>query len=156
YPDAKQVLLRRNHRSGQRILDDAHRLIRANDPWRLEAQRGWDKRLLAQRIDPATQLPVMGRVEHHAFATGRDEAEWVAGEIAGALEAGVARARDVAVLARAHGDLDPIAIALQSRGIRFRRVGTRGLYAREEILLCLNALRAVADPDGGASHPVLG
>src|SRR6185436_16496567 len=40
--------------------------------------------------------------------------------------------------------------------VRFRRVGMRGLYARPEVLLCLNALRAVADPDGGASHPVLG
>jgi len=156
YRDAKQVLLRRNHRSGQRILDDAHRLIRANDPWRLEAQRGWDKRLLAQRVDPATQRPVAGTVEHCAFATGRDEAEWVAGEIADALEAGTARARDFAVLARAHTDLDPIAQALLARGVRFRRVGTRGLYAREEVLLCLNVLRAVADPDGGASHPVLG
>src|SRR5262245_2365276 len=36
YPDATQVLLVRNHRSGQRILDTAHRLIRANDPARLE------------------------------------------------------------------------------------------------------------------------
>src|SRR5262249_43139838 len=106
--------------------------------------------------DPATQRPVTGAVEQHAFVTGRDEAAWVAGEIADALEAGTAHARDFAVLARAHGDLDPIAQALQARGVRFRRTGTRGLYAREEVLLCLNALRAVADPDGGASHPVLG
>src|SRR5262249_46221382 len=28
--------------------------------------------------------------------------------------------------------------------------------SRAEILLCLNALRAVADPDGGSAHPVLG
>src|SRR5262245_16706494 len=93
YPDAKQVLLRRNHRSGQRILDDAHRLIRGNDPWRLESQRGWDKRLLAERLDPMTKQPFAGVVEHRAFAAGRDEAEWVAGEIATVLESGVARAR---------------------------------------------------------------
>ena len=156
YPDAKQVLLKRNHRSGQRILDDAHRLISYNNPQRMEHQRGWDKRLLAQRVDPATRAPLAGVVEHRAFATGRDEAEWVAGEIAGALETGIARAADFAVLARAHTHLDPIALALQARGVRFRRVGMRGLYARPEVLLCLNALRAVADPDGGASHPVLG
>src|SRR5262245_3721969 len=156
YPDAKQVLLRRNHRSGQRILDDAHRLIRANDPWRLEPQRGWDKRLRAERIDPATRQPLTGVVEHRVFATGRDEAEWVADDIATALESGAARARDFAVLARAHQHLDAVAQALQARGVRFRRVGTRGLYSRAEILLCLNALRAVADPDGGSAHPVLG
>jgi DNA helicase-2/ATP-dependent DNA helicase PcrA len=156
YPEARQVLLRRNHRSGQRILDDAHRLIRGNDPARLETQRGWDKRLLAQRLDPATQRPLVGAVEHRAFATGRDEAEWVAEEIAGSLAAGTARASDFAVLARAHVHLDPVALSLQARGVRFRRVGMQGLYSRPEVLLCLNALRAVADPDGGASHPVLG
>src|SRR5262249_49170328 len=127
YPDARQVLLRRNHRSGQRILDDAHRLIRTNDPWRLEAQRGWDKRLLAQRRQPVTGEPMVGAVEHHTFATGRDEAEWVAGEVADAMEAGRARARDFAVLARAHSHLDGVAQALQARGVRFRRVGMRGL-----------------------------
>ncbi len=156
YPDAKQVILRRNHRSGQRILNDAHRLIRANDPWRLESQRGWDKRLLAQRIDPATGDVLAGTVQHRTFASGRDEAEWVAEEIGGAVAAGTARPGDFAVLARAHGHLDPFALALKSRGVRFRRVGMRGLYARPEVLLCLNALRSVADPDGGVAHQVLG
>ena len=156
YSDAKQVLLRRNHRSGQRILDDAHRLIRGNDPARMEAQRGWDKRLLAQRVDPATLQTLAGVVEQRAFASGRDECDWVADAIAGALESGTARARDFAVLARAHTHLDPFALALQARGVRYRRVGMRGLYSRPEVLLCLNALRAVADPDAGASHPVLG
>jgi DNA helicase-2/ATP-dependent DNA helicase PcrA len=156
YPDARQVILKRNHRSGQRILDDAHRLIRANDPWRLEAQRGWDKRLHAQRVDPATGDALAGSVQHRTFATGRDEAEWVAEEIAGAVAAGTARPGDFAVLARAHGHLDPFALALKSRGVRFRRVGMRGLYARPEVLLCLNALRSVADPDGGVVHQVLG
>ncbi|HUK61942.1 MAG TPA: ATP-dependent helicase, partial [Dongiaceae bacterium] len=40
YPDATRVLLRRNYRSGQRILDVAHRLIRHNDPERLETRLG--------------------------------------------------------------------------------------------------------------------
>ena len=156
FPDARQVLLTRNHRSGQRILDVAHRSIRANDPWRLESQRGWDKRLVAQRTEPGTGAPLAGKVEHRTFATGRDEAEWVADQIAGALEAGHARAADFAVLARAHVHLDAFALALQARGVRFRRVGMRGLYHRPEVLLCLNALRSIADPNGGSAHPVLG
>ena len=156
YPDAKQVLLTKNHRSGQRILDDAHRLIRTNDPHRLEAKRGWDKRLLAQRQDPATGERLEGVVEHRAFASGRDESEWVALEIATALDEGRAAARDFAVIARAHSHLDAFAQALKSRGVRFRRMGTQGLYRRSEIMLCLNMLRTVADPDSGSIHPVLG
>ena len=156
YPDAKQVLLKRNHRSGQRILDDAHHLIKSNDPYRLEAQRGWDKRLIAMRVDGASGETLAGRVEHQTFATGRDEAEWVANEIASALEAGTAHARDFAILGRAHGHLDAFALALKGRGVPFRRVGTRGLYTRSEVLLCLNVLRSIGDPDGGAVHQVLG
>ena len=51
YPGARQVLLRRNYRSGQLILDSARRLIQHNDPERLEAKRGLDKRLIADRTD---------------------------------------------------------------------------------------------------------
>ena len=44
YPDARRVVLIENYRSGQRLLDAAYRLIRHNDPDRLEAARGIDKR----------------------------------------------------------------------------------------------------------------
>ena len=144
FPDARVLLLRQNYRSGQRILDRAHRLIQANNPARLEARLGYDKRLLAWRDIDAP-------VEHRAFATASDEAETVAAEIAAAVTAGERRAQDFAVLARAHSGLDVFALALKSAAVRFRRVGSRGLYARPEVHLCLNALRTLADPDDGAA-----
>jgi DNA helicase-2/ATP-dependent DNA helicase PcrA len=144
FPGAATIVLRRNYRSGQRILDAAHRLIRFNDPERLEARGGFDKTLIADRALP-------GEIEHRGFETASDEAEYVAGEIAAALADGTRAARDYAVLARAHASLDPVAQALKNRGVRFRRVGMRGLYTRPEVLLCLNLLRAVAAPDDGAS-----
>ncbi len=156
FPGTREVLLRRNYRSGQSILDHAHRLIRHNDPDRLEARRGYDKRLLAERTD-GDGARFEGAVEHRAFQTASDQAEILAGEIADAVESGDARPGDFAILARAHNHLDPFALALKSRGVRFRRVGMRGLYARPEVLACLNALRSVADPDDGASvYMVLG
>jgi DNA helicase-2/ATP-dependent DNA helicase PcrA len=150
FPGAREVLLRRNYRSGQAILDHAHRLIRHNDPERLEFRRGIDKRLLAQRAQ-ADGRPFEGVVEHRAFQATRDQADIVAGEIADAVAAGVARPSDAAILARSHGSLDPFALALQARGVRFTRVGMRGLYGRPEVRLCLNALRSVADPDASAT-----
>ena len=51
----------------------------------------------------------------------------------------------------------PFALALKSAGVRFRRTGLRGLYARPEVHLCLNALRTLADPDDGtAAYLALG
>ena len=149
YPGAARLVLRRNYRSGQRILDVAHRLIGHNGPARLEARLGLDKRLSAERRD-ADDRPFEGAVEHHHRLTAEDQAEDVAGEIAAAVAAGARGARDFAVLARAHNHLDPVALALQARGIRFRRVGQRRLYARPEVALCLNTLRAIAAPDDGA------
>ena len=150
FPGARVLLLRRNYRSGQRILDLAHRLIQANNPARLEARLGYDKRLIAQR-------DLGGEVEDRAFASASDESETVAAEIAAAVAAGERRAQDFAVLARAHSSLDPFALALKSAGVRFRRTGLRGLYARPEVHLCLNALRTLADPDDGtAAYLALG
>ncbi len=150
FPGAQVLLLRQNYRSGQRILDLAHRLIKANDPDRLEARLGYDKSLLAQRAVEAV-------VEHRSFASASDETETVAAGIAAAIAAGERRAQDFAVLARAHSSLDGFALALKSAGVRFRRVGLRGLYARPEVHLCLNALRTLADPDdGAAAHLALG
>ena len=149
FPDTTRVLLRRNYRSGQRILDLAHRLIRHNDPERLEVKLGLDKRLLAERRDEAGR-PLEGVVEHRHLLTASDEAERIARDIAEAVEGGGRSARDFAVLARAHVHLDPVALALQARGIRFRRVGQRRLYSRPEVALCLNMLRSLASPEEGA------
>jgi DNA helicase-2/ATP-dependent DNA helicase PcrA len=150
FPGTREVLLKRNYRSGQSILDRSHQMIRNNDPDRLESARGYDKRLTAERRDEAGAV-YEGTVEHRAFQTASDQADIVANEIAAAVEEGRAKAGDFAILARAHNHLDPFALALAAKGVRFRRVGMRGLYSRPEVLLCLNALRSLADPDDSAS-----
>ena len=138
YPRARQVVLRRNYRSRTPILDASYRLIRFNDPDRLEVRNGIDKRLIAERTGP--ELPV----RHMVFATGSEEADWVAREIADRVEAG-ARPRDFAVLVRANADADPILRSLNLASVPWRFSGTSGLYARPEIRLLLAFLRSLAD-----------
>ncbi len=46
---SRMIVLRRNYRSRAPILDSSYRLIRFNDPDRLEVQQGIAKRLIAQR-----------------------------------------------------------------------------------------------------------
>ena len=77
YQGARTVVLRRNYRSLGPILDASYRLVRFNDPDRLEVRTGITKRLKAERRDPAA-APV--RLE--AFATGSEEADWIAADIA--------------------------------------------------------------------------
>ena len=107
-----------------------------------------DKRLLTERRDDSG-ASFAGSVEHRAFQTASDRSRHHRERDRRGRSPPAARGpRDFAVLARAHRYLDPVALALQARGVRFRRVGVRGLYTRPEVLLCLNALRAVAESRG--------
>ena len=140
FPGARTVVMRRNYRSRAPILDSSYRLIRFNDPDRLEVQRGIAKRLVPHRravgSTPVRQL---------AFATGTDEADWVAADIGRRIRAG-ALPRDHAVLVRANADADAILRSLNVAGIAWRFSGVSGLYSRPEVRLLLAFLRAMADP----------
>jgi ATP-dependent DNA helicase UvrD/PcrA len=139
YRGARTVVLRRNYRSLAPVLDAAYRLVRFNDPDRLEVRTGISKRLRPERV--ATR-PAPVRVE--AFASGSEEADWVAAEIGRRIAAG-ARPRDHAVLVRANNHADPILRSLNIAGIPWRFSGTSGLYARPEVRLLMSFLRSVAD-----------
>jgi DNA helicase-2/ATP-dependent DNA helicase PcrA len=148
YPDARQVVLTRNFRSTQPILDAAYRLIQHNNPDRLEARSGLDKRLVAAR-------GVGAPVRHQHFETLTDEADAVAGQIAEHAAAG-GRYADCAVLVRTNSDADPFTRALNMRGIPWWFSGTRGLYDREEVRVALAFLRVLADPTHNLSLYYLG
>ncbi len=139
YRGARTVVLRRNYRSTAPILDASYRLIKFNDPDRLETRVGISKQLLPQR--PATaDVPV----RHHAFGTGSEESDWIAAEFRRRIDAGV-HPRDLAVLVRANAGADPILRSLNLAGVPWRFAGTSGLYGRPEVRLLLSVLRAVAD-----------
>ncbi len=142
-PRAGLVVLRRNYRSRTGILAASHRLIRFNDPDRLEVRAGIDKRLRAMRPEPPAGRR-RAAVRQMAFATGSEEADWVAAEIARRIAAG-ASPRDHAILIRSNAEADPILRSLNLAGLAWRFSGTSGLYARPEVRLLLAFLRAVAD-----------
>ncbi len=141
YRRAKLVVLRRNYRSVAGILEASHRLIRFNDPDRLEVQAGISKRLRAERRrSPGRLVPI----RHESFATGAEEADWIAAEIAARVAAG-SRPRDHAVLVRTNAGAEAIMRSLNIAGLPWRFSGTSGLYSRPEIRLLLAFLRAIAD-----------
>jgi DNA helicase-2/ATP-dependent DNA helicase PcrA len=51
YPKAATIVLTRNYRSGQKILDASYRLIQNNNPDRLEKKIGIEKKLVAKRTN---------------------------------------------------------------------------------------------------------
>jgi DNA helicase-2/ATP-dependent DNA helicase PcrA len=143
YRRTRLVVLRRNYRSRTGILAASHRLIRFNDPDRLEVRAGIDKRLRAQRPEPPAGKRAPA-VRHEAFGTGGEEADWVAAEIAARVASG-ARPRDHAILVRSNAEADGMLRSLNLAGVPWRFSGSSGLYARPEVRLLLAFLRAVAD-----------
>lgn len=143
FPAARQVVLVENHRSTQPILDAAARLIAYNNPHRLEAVAGLDKRLRSARAyGPAPR--------HQHFDTVSAEADAVAALLEERLQRGF-RPRDLAVLVRSNAEADPFLRALNVRGLPHRFSGGRGLYDREEVRLLVSFLRALANPDDSIS-----
>ncbi|HET6650473.1 MAG TPA: ATP-dependent DNA helicase [Candidatus Limnocylindria bacterium] len=149
YPRATSVVLVDNYRSRQPILDAAHRLIRHNDPERLEAREGLDKRLRA-RTKFARPEPEAGPIELTGYTTGSDEADAIADRIAASLRAG-RRAGDHAILVRGNRDADQYIRALNMARIPWRFSGTAGLYRQPEVRVLISFLRAVNDPDDSIS-----
>jgi DNA helicase-2/ATP-dependent DNA helicase PcrA len=145
YPGARRVVLIKNYRSGQRVLDAAHRLIRHNDPDRLEAAHGIDKQLRAirRRLGP--------RPVHTVYETVTQEADAVAQRIEKDVKGERRAYRDFAILVRANADADPFLRSLNLRGVPWTFSGNQGLYARQEVRLCIVFLRVLARLDDSVS-----
>ncbi|MBI4437297.1 MAG: UvrD-helicase domain-containing protein [Candidatus Omnitrophica bacterium] len=137
YPKAAQVVLTRNYRSTQRILDQAYRLIRYNNPDRLEVRSQVDKRLQGE--------PGGSAVEHWHFDTVSTEADEVARFIEERAQKGEMNYEDFAILVRSNNDADPFLRALNMHNIPWRFTGNQGLYQREEVRIAISFLRLMAD-----------
>ncbi|NOZ55880.1 MAG: UvrD-helicase domain-containing protein [Calditrichaeota bacterium] len=140
FPDATVVVLTDNYRSTQEILDASYRLIRHNDPNRLEIRENFDKRLRSHR-------PPGPAVQHLHYDTQTAEADAVADIIHKHVEAGAYRYRDFAILVRGNRDADAYLTSLRMRDIPYQFSGSRGLYRRQEVRLLISLLQVLFDVD---------
>ncbi len=148
YPDAKKVVLQENRRSPQAVLDAAYRLIKYNNPDRLEVAQKIDKHLVARGPN---DKPRVGKAPVHlAFDTASSESDWVVTRIAEEHAAG-RHYKDCAILVRTNNDADPFLRSLNMHSIPWTFSGNAGLYGRPEIRLLIAFLRAVAHPDDSVS-----
>ncbi|MBI3620641.1 MAG: UvrD-helicase domain-containing protein [Nitrospirae bacterium] len=141
YPEAKRVVLSENHRSTQVILDTAYRLIRHNDPERLEVHEQINKQLVAAR-----QTDNAPPVRHLHYDTLSAEADGVARWIREAHDGGARAYREIAILVRGNDHAEPYLKALNLASVPWRFSGSRGLYHQPEVRRLLAFLRVLADP----------
>lgn len=145
YAAVQTVVLTENFRSPQPLLDAAYRLIRFNDPDRLEVRQGIDKKLIA-RAERVPQAP-----HFQVFDTVSSEADWVAQTIRELVASGARRPSDVAILVRSNREADLFLRALNVAGVPWQFSGASGLFAREECKMLISCLKTLADPDDSLS-----
>jgi DNA helicase-2/ATP-dependent DNA helicase PcrA len=132
YPAATVVKLERNYRSTANILGTADRLIAHNT-------RRKPKRLI-------TDAPAGPPVRIVLDASGHDEADRIADEIAAAITAGTRRPGDVAILFRTNALSRSIEVALRTRGVPYQLVRGLEFFRRREIRDLVAWLRLVRNP----------
>ncbi len=139
YRKTRKIVLKQNFRSTQLILDSAYRLIKHNNPDRLEARIGIDKQLTATR-GAGTY-----RVEHKHFDRVSSEADWVARTISQKMEGGEFKLRDFAILVRANADAEPFRQSLNMLSLPYAFSGGGGLYVFPEVKLAVSFLKVIGD-----------
>lgn len=158
FPGAKRVVLTKNYRSGQRILDVAHAFIQANNPRRLEASGDG---ALCKKLQ--CQVAITSTVRHLHSRRVEDEARSVAEEMIAihANERDVSWS-DMAILVRANGHAEPFLLALEAAGIPHTFVAMKGLYRKSIVIDAIALLRIIDMPHDSVSlyrwlcHPDLG
>lgn len=134
YPKAKTIVLNKNYRSSQTILDTSYKLIKNNDPDTLEATMGISKKLIKTREveESEVEFILADRVEN--------EAELVAKKIQELTTAGSSQStvdsysyKDFAILVRANAHADPFITALARAGIPYQFLGPGMLFRQPEI-----------------------
>jgi DNA helicase-2/ATP-dependent DNA helicase PcrA len=138
YPNYKKVVLNKNYRSTQSILDSAQQLIKQNNPDRLEFKEKINKALEASRKKRGKSIRML------QFDTVSHEVDRVAEMILEKTKQDY-KFGDIAILVRRNADADPFLRALNMKEIPFRFSGSRGLYSQDEVKTLISFIKSITD-----------
>ncbi|MFF9275192.1 DNA helicase PcrA [Streptomyces griseosporeus] len=133
YPDATTILLEQNYRSTQTILSAANAVIERNESRR--PKNLW------------TNAGAGARITGYVADTEHDEAQFVADEIDRLVDAGEAKAGDVAVFYRTNAQSRVFEEVFIRVGLPYKVVGGVRFYERKEVRDVLAYLRVLANPE---------
>ncbi|MGD8627427.1 MAG: UvrD-helicase domain-containing protein [Anaerolineae bacterium] len=135
YPQARLILLERNYRSTQTILDVANAVIERN-------RQRHPKRLYTQK----SSGPLVRLVEAY---DEQEEGDMIVSEIQRLVALGEAQLGDCAVMYRTNAQSRPIEDAFVRRGLPYKLVGATRFYERKEIKDVMAYLRLIHNPYDG-------
>ena len=140
FPKTKVIVLTKNYRSSQLILDKSYDLIQHNNPDRLEVVEKIDKKLVSaieQSGNTSVEFIHSDRVEN--------EADQIAKKISELQKEFKYRWNDFAILVRANNHSEPITRALERSGIPSQFLGPGRLFKQPEIVDLISYLKVLYD-----------
>ncbi len=146
FPSAASVVLLKNYRSYQEILDASYRLIQHNNPDTLESQLGISKNLVSVRGNSQTK-----NTEYCLFDRVEDEADGVISTISNFVTNGTYEWKDFAILVRANSHADPFVRSLEMAGIPYQFLGPGKLFQQDEVLDFIAYLKVLNNVDDSQS-----
>lgn len=141
YPKTKQVVLTKNYRSFEPIINKSYLLIQNNNPDRLEYKLKIRKKLKATRKEKF-KTPLIIKADN-----GHNEVDFVVSKILKLAGERNYTYKDFAILTRANSHLDPFVLGLKRAGIPYQLIGNRGLFDQEEVKELLNFLQVINNPE---------
>jgi DNA helicase-2/ATP-dependent DNA helicase PcrA len=139
FPKAQIITLTENYRSKKPILDAAYRLIQNNNPHRLETHLNISKKLIAFNGDGEP-------VEYQHYSSGTHESEGVASTIQELINSGSYEAKDIAIIARSHSQLDSFEEELLALSLPVSRAKQGNFFQEPSVVQGLAYLRFLAGP----------
>ena len=131
YPKTKEIVLNKNYRSQQEILDCAHQFIKNNDPNRLEVKLNISKRLISFSDSKNSNKSISA----FNFAEESDELSFVGAKIKEIYEKeSDTNWSDFAVLCRTNDSADKYTKELNRLEIPNHFVSLKGLYFKPIVL----------------------
>lgn len=139
YSKAKQVVLTKNYRSTQTILDASYKLIKNNDPDTLEASLGISKKL--EKVRGVAEVPIefliADRVENEADLVVKEIHRLIDDRPGSTADRGPNvpdyQYHDFSILVRANNHAEPFMRALARGGIPYQFLGPGMLFRQPEV-----------------------
>ncbi len=135
YVQAREIILTDNYRSGQAILDLAHKSIQYNNPDRLEVKLKINKKLIGE-------LGLKAEIEYIHSQNLDVEVQTVRQKIL-QLKNHQNTWDDFAILVRANNHAEPFIRALEQGQVPYEFLSSAGLYRQAIVLDCLSFLEAI-------------
>lgn len=147
FPNTKVIVLSKNYRSNQEILDKSYELIQHNNPDRLEVVENINKKLKSLS-DSKTY-----KVKQIHTKTSQDEASEVASEILSLIDNSKDKYNysDIAVLVRANNHAESFIREFERQGIQHQFLGPSKLFEKEEIVDLISYLKVLYNPEDSIS-----